>query len=113
MKKAIVLTLCWMGLQVACDERKNTVPPEQAAAQWAQDLGLKTQGKPSCAQIDSDGDGYVTCTIALSPKDDKSQPETVSLQCAGVTSDDGCNAQTTKYVVGCKKTEPKVTTKQE
>jgi hypothetical protein len=112
MKKILIVTLCWMGFSLACETRRNTVPPEQAASQFAQDLGLKTQGKPNCAQIDSDNDGYVTCTIALVAKEGQN-PEILSLQCAGVTGDAGCENQTSKYVVGCKKTEPKVQVKSE
>jgi hypothetical protein len=111
MRNVAILMGLWL-LASACDTRHNTVPPEQAASQFAQDLGLKTQGKPNCAQIDSDNDGYVTCTIALAANVGQN-PETLSLQCAGVTGDDSCNSQTTKYVVGCKKTEPKVQVKSE
>jgi hypothetical protein len=112
MKNVVFLTLVWMGLGIACENRHNTVPPEEAAKKWADDLGLKTQGKANCAQVDSDNDGYVTCTVALAGKEgDKA--DTVSLQCAGVTGDDACNSQTTKYVVGCKKTEPKFPTRVE
>lgn len=112
MKKVIYFALTGVVLTFACEDRRNTVPPEEAAQKFVDDLGLKIQGKPNCAQIDSDNDGYVTCTIALQAKEG-ANPETMSLQCAGITSTDGCNAQTTKYVVGCKKTEPKVITKTE
>lgn len=108
MKKVIVFTLCWMGLQVACD-RYNKVPPEQSAQKFVDDLGIKIQGKPNCTGVDTDGDGYVTCTVALAtPKPDGSQ--TMSLQCAGVTGD-GCEQQTSKYATGCKETVPKVQVK--
>lgn len=94
-------------VMLACDNRHNTVPPEESAAKFTQDLGIKVQGRPNCAGVDSDGDGYVTCTIALPAKDGE-QPRTMSLQCAGVTSYTGCDAQTSKYVVGCKETQLKV-----
>lgn len=53
----------------ACNNRRNTVPPEVAAARFVSDLGLKFQGKPNCTGADTDNDGYVTCTVALASGD--------------------------------------------
>ena len=86
--------------------RTNTVPPEEAAQKFASDLGYKIQGKPNCTGIDTDDDGYVSCTIAVVDHPEAT-PRMVSLQCA--CSGDGCY----KYASGCKETQPKITPKSE
>jgi hypothetical protein len=109
MKKVFIFTLAWVGLQLACDDRYNKVPPEDAAQKFVNDLNIKIQGKPTCTGKDTDDDGYVTCTVALAtPTPDGKL--TMSLQCAGVTGD-GCDSQTNKYTTGCKETVPKVQVK--
>lgn len=86
------------------------MPPEEAAKKFVDDLGIKIQGKPNCTGVDTDNDGYVTCTVALAePVGGKT---TMSLQCAGITGE-GCDSQTTKYTTGCKETVPKVNVKTE
>jgi hypothetical protein len=100
MRKAL-----WLVLLVACGPyRVNTVAPEVAAQKFVDDLALKIQGKPNCAQVDTDNDGYVTCTIALVGKEGAS-PTTMSLQCAALVASDGCDP---KYANGCKETQPKI-----
>lgn len=74
----------------------NHQPPEDAARQWAKDLGLTVQGV-SCTQVDTDNDGYVSCTLALD-KADNDGNKLIGLQCAAVQADD-CTARSTK---GCK-----------
>jgi hypothetical protein len=49
------------------------------AAKWARDLGLGYTGI-SCADYDSDHDGYVSCTLALK------SGETKQIECRGVYS---------------------------
>lgn len=94
----------WLVVVLACEYRHNTVAPEMAAQQFVEDLALKIQGKPNCAQVDTDNDGYVTCTIALVPKEGVA-PTTMSLQCAAITDYNGCDA---RYASGCKETQPKL-----
>ncbi len=73
MKLLILLALALAG----CDY--NTVPPELAAADFAQELGVTLRGKPTCAAVDTDCDDYVTCTINAVDGD---AARFVSLQCA-------------------------------
>lgn len=87
---------------VACTDRRNTVPPEQSSQKFADDLGLKVQGKPNCTGIDTDNDGYVTCTL------NTGDGRITSIQCAAVNDGDGCNGHSTTYAVGCKETPTKV-----
>lgn len=50
--------------RVACVGETQTAAAKSEARSWARELGLQTTGV-ACANIDSDGDGYVSCTIAL------------------------------------------------
>jgi hypothetical protein len=85
--------------------RTNSVPPEKAAESFAKSLGLKVQGTPSCTGVDTDNDGYVSCTVMVSAQGQA--PHTMQLQCAGVTSM-GCSNQTSTYATGCKETTIKI-----
>lgn len=81
----------------ACDSQ-NLTPPGEAAATYAKDLGLELKGKPSCAGVDTDNDGYVTCTLnVVTPQGAMLQ----SVQCAATESSDGC----VHYATGCKQTQ--------
>jgi hypothetical protein len=90
-----------LALLLACEIPVNHTLPENAAAKFAIDLGLSIRGKPSCAGVDTDNDGYVTCTLALGSAD---APKLMSIQCAAVESSDGCSV---KYAQGCKETPVK------
>src|SRR5262245_9711772 len=46
----------------------NTVAPDRAATQWAEKLKLPYRGA-ACTTMDTDGDGYVTCVLALDGPD--------------------------------------------
>lgn len=92
-----ILCCSVLFLFVAC--HYNNIPPDVAAGQFATDLGLKLVGKPTCAAVDTDNDGYVTCTLRL--VDDK----LLSIQSADITSQPfSCDAHTSRYAVGCKET---------
>jgi prepilin-type N-terminal cleavage/methylation domain-containing protein len=58
-------------------EQKNSAKKE--AAQWAKELGIEYSGI-SCADYDSDNDGYVSCTIATKNGDTK------PIECRGAYS---------------------------
>lgn len=100
MKKVLVL----FSLLVATTAIAG-VPPEDAARQFAKDLNLPVQGV-TCAQADSDGDGYVTCTVALD-RTTNDGDKLISLQCAAPggmgTDSQGCAVATS----GCKMTPKK------
>lgn len=110
MKRLFLISAIVLSTFVACSYKKNTVPPEKAAKEYMTGLGFKTQGEPQCAGIDSDRDGYVSCSVAVVEADGKTRVQ--SLECAGITNPDlGCDNQTDKYAVGCKERLPKVLTK--
>ena len=58
-------------------EQKNAAKKE--AAQWAKELGIEYTGI-SCADYDSDNDGYVSCTLAMK------SGETKQIECRGAYS---------------------------
>lgn len=62
-----------------CVGPEQTKAAKREARQWAEDLGLQVTGI-SCTDIDSDGDGYVSCTVAL--KDG----QTKQIECKGAYS---------------------------
>jgi hypothetical protein len=54
--------LCWLIATCAgCDAPQERDPKAEARA-FAADLGMPVRGV-SCVQADSDGDGYVSCTL--------------------------------------------------
>lgn len=59
---------------------------EKEARAWARDLGLDVAGI-SCADLDTDGDGYVSCTVRLSGEGQ----HTHQVECRGAwSSGHGC-----------------------
>ena len=63
---------------------------EENALQWASDMGMKDV-KVSCVKMDSDGDGYVSCTVMANDK-------MHNIECTGwLTINDGC--RTPKFKV--------------
>jgi hypothetical protein len=77
---------------VGCDgmtRPANTVDPEAAANAWADKLKIPHKGA-ACTQVDSDGDGYVSCVLAIDTGDQP--PRYQGLQCAelGSTKSGGC-----------------------
>lgn len=61
---------------------------ESGARQYAKDLGLKLKGI-SCARVDTDGDGYVSCSLSIEDPNGGSHIEAV--ECAASFSmNSGC-----------------------
>jgi prepilin-type N-terminal cleavage/methylation domain-containing protein len=61
---------------------------ESEAAKWAKKMNYDVQGV-DCVDLDSDGDGYVSCTIAL-----KGNPNPVAIECArSMSLNNGCRLQ--------------------
>jgi hypothetical protein len=90
------IALCTLvAALAACQE--NTIPPEQAATDFARDLGLAVTGKPVCAGVDTDRDGYVTCTLNLG------DGRLESIQCAAL----GASELGSHFAIGCKGTVAK------
>lgn len=50
---------------------------------WASEMGYKVHGV-SCADVDSDGDGYVSCTVDIETSDGRR--ETRQIECRGAYS---------------------------
>ncbi len=75
--------------------------PEVAAKRYGSDLGYTVLGV-SCTQVDTDNDGYVTCTLRVQAGD---KIETQSIQCAATraVNADGCETQA-RHTEGCKPT---------
>ncbi len=69
---------------------------ESQARQWGRDMGLNVTNV-SCANRDTDNDGYVSCTVAT--KNDKGDVQLHPIECAAkLTWNDGCRAP--KFRVG-------------
>lgn len=102
MNKTVTVILAF-----TCCAALNTLPPEQAAEAFLKDLNVAYTGKPNCTKIDTDNDGYVTCTVSL-PATDRQPAQFLSLQCAAAHSepDDGCSSA--RNAQGCKPTQPTI-----
>jgi hypothetical protein len=61
---AAALGLVWYFVT----QPKNKTAPEEAARAWAEKLKLPYRGA-ACTMFDSDGDGYVSCVVALDGPD--------------------------------------------
>ncbi len=63
---------------------------EKAAKAWATQMGLELKGV-SCTSVDSDGDGYVSCSAAVVKSD--GDIDIIPIECAAaLTLNDGCRA---------------------
>lgn len=80
-----------IGYVVLIDTTDEQGQAESAARQWAMGLGY-TDIRAVCASRDTNGDGYVSCTIAGS-RDGRS--EIVPVECARsvMTLNSGCRVQ--------------------
>jgi hypothetical protein len=64
---------------------------ESEARRWSQQMGIEPVGV-SCANVDSDGDGYVSCTVSSRRPDGKVDLHPV--ECAvRVSINSGCRSQ--------------------
>lgn len=63
---------------------------ETAAKVWSSQMGFKPVGI-SCTGMDTNGDGYVSCSIAVLKND--GTPSMIPIECAGsFTINNGCRA---------------------
>jgi hypothetical protein len=53
----------WVAKRSSAESGADQVSAEEEAKKWAAKLGMDVKGL-SCVKTDSDGDGYVSCTIA-------------------------------------------------
>lgn len=88
MKYILLGTLFLVG----CEKLQKPGDNARAAAHtWAQNLYPGADIRVSCADWDSDGDGYVSCTAVVNTP---SFPQTFALECAsGYALTGGCRLQ--------------------
>lgn len=68
--KTILILAVTLSMFTACN-KTDAAAAEKSAAEYAQKVKGAT-GDISCTQKDSDGDGYVTCTIFMAEGEDRS-----------------------------------------
>lgn len=66
-----------------CEGFRNKISPDAAAKQYLSDLKVPYVGI-SCTQVDTDNDGYVTCTVSTQQQNLEKGVTFLSLQCAVV-----------------------------
>ena len=59
---------------------ENEIEAEKNAIAWARDVGIEN-AHINCVTIDSDGDGYVSCTVSY--KDNTGAVQTKAIECTG------------------------------
>lgn len=64
-----------------------------AARQWARKLGMGEVAGVECATVDSDDDGYVSCTVSTRLPDGTVKPYAVECAAAFSLGHDGCRMQ--------------------
>lgn len=76
-----------VAVAAACNS--NKIPPEDAAKSYLEALKIPYTGV-SCTSVDTDNDGYVTCTVSQ-PVSDKNagKPELMMLNCAALGANAG------------------------
>lgn len=75
----VILTIVIFGARSCLSGPTQERAAKDEAGKWANELGLQYTGI-SCGDIDSDNDGYVSCTLAM--KDGS----TKSIECRGAYS---------------------------
>jgi len=85
-----VLVLYGIRRYLASDSQASA---EESARIWASKMGYELQGSPVCVERDTDGDGYVSCTLNV-----KGQAQPMALDCAARWSgNSGCRIQKPVY----------------
>lgn len=89
---AILITVA-SGLAVVGVAVRSCAPVDQQHAEgearaWAQRMGVRVKAV-ECVRLDSDGDGYVSCSVAQELPSGAVEP--LGLECAtSLTLNDGC-----------------------
>lgn len=82
------LMLVLMVLDDSHSQGKPDLKPEQEAAEWARDLGFR-DAHIKCVALDTDDDGYISCSVATSKPDGAVTVQAV--ECASTSSgNSGC-----------------------
>ncbi len=89
----VLLALVVVGGMRACTGVLNVdhKAAEQEATKWAGQMGIEPVGV-SCANIDSDGDGYVSCMVSSRKKDGSIELHAVECSVA-ISINSGCRSQ--------------------
>ena len=94
--KTILILAATLAMAGACSNT-DAKAAEAAAAQYAQKVKGAT-GDVSCTQKDSDGDGYVTCTIFMAEGENQSVERGSEKHCVFSDCARGCKiVDTVKY----------------
>jgi hypothetical protein len=59
----LIMGAIWVAKCSSAESGADQASAEEEAKKWASKLGLDVKGI-SCVKADSDGDGYVSCTVA-------------------------------------------------
>jgi prepilin-type N-terminal cleavage/methylation domain-containing protein len=82
----VILAAVGGGIALGCNALLGQADPEKTKAQarqFANDLGYNVVGV-TCLTHDSDGDGYVSCTIRYREGAEADAPtQTLAIECAG------------------------------
>lgn len=77
--------------------RNQQAYAEGQAKEYAQSLGIKN-ATVLCVDSDTDGDGYVSCTLSV-PRPDGGKPDLQAIECSTSSSwNDGCRVPQVKGV---------------
>lgn len=88
---AIALGFGGRACSYACDQRSAEGDLHEYLAKMFPD---KTVLGASCVRMDSDGDGYVSCSARVKGSETNATEETLALECAGsFTMQSGCRLQ--------------------
>jgi hypothetical protein len=87
MSAATIRLLSVLAVLACGCQESNKVPPEQAAKNYVSDLKMDVQGI-SCTTVDTNNDGYVTCSLSMTPREGQ-QPQIQTIQCAAVGGNAG------------------------
>ena len=83
----ILVAIVLIGIQYGCNSKTEA---ETAAMQWALKMGL-TDPRVECATMDTDRDGYVSCSVTS--KNNIGKPHIIPLECASKYSwNEGCRS---------------------
>ena len=89
MFNRIAMTLALVAL-LGCQYPERGYAEKQAK-EYATDLGLEVKAA-RCTNMDTDGDGYVSCTLSVTDKEGKDRLE--AIECAafanGCSMNEGC-----------------------
>ena len=91
MKRVFAIALLLASTEPECGTHDMTRVRDEAQ-QWLTEMGYQYYGY-SCSNVDSDGDGYVSCTVNL-----KEHPDPLLIECRAYNGH-GCKGALPKTVI--------------